>query len=71
LTERVEDLEERRENALISSLVTMLVCSLLAFISYELNGGIHNLGVAAIVYACAVVGVISLVVFILGLIGRI
>ena len=64
-------MEERRENAFISSLVTILVCSLIGVISYELNGGIHNLGVAAIVYACAAVGVVSLVVFILALIGRI
>jgi len=64
-------LEERRESALIGSLVTILVCSLLGTIAYELNGGIHNLGVAAIVYGCAIVGVISLVIFILALIGRI
>jgi len=49
----------------------MLVCSLLGAVAYELNGGIRNLGVAAIVYACAIVGVISLIVFILALIGRI
>ncbi|HYC12577.1 MAG TPA: hypothetical protein VEC02_08015 [Nitrososphaerales archaeon] len=64
-------MEERRESALIGSLVTMLVCSLLGAVAYELNGGIRNLGVAAIVYACAIVGVISLIVFILALIGRI